>query len=201
MIILGLTGSIGMGKTTTAAMFADEGCPVFDADAAVHTLYSEGGKAVKLVKAVFPEAVQRGKIDRSILGKYMREDPLNLKVLESFVHPWVADMRTSFVEKSKSEGAEIVVFDVPLLFETGGHENVDYVVVVTARPDIQKERVMARPDMTEELFEMLLSRQMADAEKRRRADFILSTDVSLEDTRKQVQSLLCQLKESAINKA
>jgi len=194
MIILGLTGSIGMGKTTTAAMFAEEGCPVFDADAAVHKLYSQGGKAVKLIAVVFPKAVKEGAIDRAVLGEYMREDPLNLKVLESFIHPWVGEMRAAFLEKAKSDKAGCVVFDVPLLFETGGDKEVDYVVVVSAPAEIQKQRVMAREGMTEALFNMLLSRQIADEDKRRRADFVLSTAVSLPDTRKQVQSLLTRLR-------
>lgn len=194
MIVIGLTGSIGMGKTTTAKMFAEEGCPVFDADAAVHSLYSEGGKAVKLIKAVFPDAIKQGAIDRAVLGKHMRDDPLNLKVLESFIHPWVSEMRTDFIEAAKAQGADIIVFDVPLLFETGGHKSVDYVIVVFAEAEIQKKRVMARSGMIEALFDMLVSRQMPDEEKRRRADFVLSTDVSLSHTRNQVQSLLNELR-------
>lgn len=201
MIILGLTGSIGMGKTTTAKMFAEEGCPVFDADAAVHALYNEDGKAVKLIKAVFPDAVKQGAIDRATLGKHMRDDPLNLQVLESFIHPWVGEMRAGFVETAKAQGADVVIFDIPLLFETGGDKNVDYVVVVSAGADIQNQRVMARPGMTEELFEMLLSRQIPDKDKRRRADFVLSTDVSLGETRKQVRSLLSRLRDGVVKKA
>ena len=194
MIILGLTGSIGMGKTTTAKMFADEGCPIFDADAAVHKLYQKGGKAVALIRAVFPDAIKDGAIDRAVLGQHMRADPLNLKVLESFIHPWVGEVRAAFLKKAQSDEADIVVFDVPLLFETGGDKAVDHTIVVTAPAEVQKERVMARPGMTKDLFETLLSRQMSDAEKRKRADFIISTAVSLSDTREQVQRLCRKLR-------
>lgn len=190
MIVVGLTGSIGMGKTTAAQMFADEGCAVFDADAAVHRLYAKGGKAVPLIRAVFPDAVKQGAVDRGRLGYYMRADLLNLKVLESFIHPWVAQMRAAFLEQSYSDGVDVVVFDVPLLFETGGDINVDYTVTVSAPAEIQRTRVMSRKGMTNDLFEMLVSRQMPDAQKRQRADYVLSTAVSLSDTRKQVQSLL-----------
>lgn len=199
MIVLGLTGSIGMGKTTTAQMFADEGCAIFNADAAVHALYARGGKAVPLIKAVFPDAVIDFAVDRKRLGHHMRADPLNLKVLESFIHPWVAEIRAQFMEAAKEDKIDIVVFDVPLLFETGGDKNVDYTVTVSAPAEIQRQRVMAREGMTEALFEMLLSRQMPDAEKRKRADFVLSTATSLSDTRKQVQTLLNQLRELPLN--
>ncbi|WP_416878874.1 dephospho-CoA kinase [Litorimonas sp.] len=194
MIILGLTGSIGMGKTTTAGLFADEGCPVFDADKAVHQLYAKGGKAVPLIDAVFPDAVKDGAVERSVLGAHMRADPLNLKVLESFIHPWVEDLRQAFFTAARENKADIVVLDIPLLFETGGDRKVDYTVTVTAPAEVQKERVMARPGMTEELFEMLLSRQLPDSEKRRRADYVLSTGVSIPETRKQVQELMRKLR-------
>ena len=194
MIILGLTGSIGMGKTTTAGLFADEGCPVFNADKAVHQLYAKGGRAVPLINAVFPDAVVNGAVERSVLGAHMRADPLNLKVLESFIHPWVEDMRKSFFDASRKENADIVVLDIPLLFETGGDKKVDYTVTVSAPAEVQKSRVMARPGMTEELFNMLLSRQLPDEEKRSRADFVLSTGVSISETRKQVQELVRKLR-------
>lgn len=194
MIILGLTGSIGMGKTTTAGLFAEEGCPVFDADKAVHQLYAKGGKAVPLINAVFPDAVKDGAVERSVLGAHMRADPLNLQVLESFIHPWVENMRQYFFAAARKDNADIVVLDIPLLFETGGDRKVDFTVTVTAPAKVQKERVMARPGMTEELFEMLLSRQLSDSEKRRRADYILSTGVSIPETRKQVQELVRKLR-------
>ncbi|CAM3841146.1 dephospho-CoA kinase [Litorimonas haliclonae] len=194
MIILGLTGSIGMGKTTTAGLFADEGCPVFNADKAVHQLYSKGGKAVPLIKAVFPDAVKDDAVDRAVLGDHMRADPLNLKVLESFIHPWVEELRQLFFAESRRKEADIVVLDIPLLFETGGDKKVDITVTVSAPYKVQKARVMARPGMTEELFEMLLGRQMSDKEKRSRSDYVLSTGESISETRKQVQELVQKLR-------
>lgn len=194
MIILGLTGSIGMGKTTTAGLFADEGCPVFNADKAVHQLYSKGGKAVPLIKAVFPDAVKDDAVDRAVLGDHMRADPLNLKVLESFIHPWVEELRRLFFAESRRNKADIVVLDIPLLFETGGDKKVDVTVTVSAPYKVQKARVMARPGMTEELFEMLLGRQMSDKEKRSRSDYVLSTGESIPETRKQVQELVQKLR-------
>ncbi|MEM7727939.1 MAG: dephospho-CoA kinase, partial [Pseudomonadota bacterium] len=171
MRTIGLTGSIGMGKSTTAAMFEALGVPIFDADAAVHALYAPSGRAVPLIRAVFPDAIgEDGGVDRKRLGEHMRADPLNLGVLTSFVHPWVAEMRADFVAKAKRDGAEAVLFDVPLLFETGGDAGVDVTVVVTAPAEVQRDRVLSRPGMTEALFEDLLSRQMPDAEKRARAD-------------------------------
>lgn len=190
MKIVGLTGSIGMGKSTTAQMFADLGCPVFDADAAVHELYAKGERAVPLIRAVFPDAITDGAVNRKRLGDHMRADPLNLKVLESFIHPWVGEMRAAFLAKAETDDAKAVVFDVPLLFEIGGDAHVDAAVVVTAPASVQRERVMARGGMTEELFEMILSKQMPDAEKRKRADYIIHTDRGLEDARTQVSEIL-----------
>ena len=190
MKIIGLTGSIGMGKSTTAQMFAKLGCPVFDADAAVHELYAKGGRAVPLIRAVFPDAIKSEAVDRKQLGAHMRADPLNLKVLESFIHPWVAQMRTAFIQRAKSDGAKAVVFDIPLLFETGGDKHVDAVVVVSAPADVQRERVMAREGMTAELFEMILSKQTPDAEKRSRADYIIMTDKGLAHANAQVKDVL-----------
>lgn len=189
---IGLTGSIGMGKTTVAAMFHDFGIPTFNADSAVHDLYAKGGAAVPLIRAVFPDAVKDGAVQRDILGAHMRADPLNLPVLESFIHPMVADARAAFLAANAS--APAVLFDVPLLFETGGDANCDTVVVVSAAPDVQRARVLARPGMTEALFAKLLARQMPDADKRARADHVISTDTSLEATRAQVKSLLQSLK-------
>jgi len=198
MIIIGLTGSIGMGKTTTAQMFRDAGCPVFDADAAVHELYGKDGKAVPLIRAVFPDAIKDEAVNRKVLGKHMRADPLNLKVLESFIHPMVGEKRAAFFKKAQDENADIVVLDVPLLFETGGHEHVHKIVVVTAPNDVQRERVLARPDMSEDLFETLLSRQMPDAEKRKAADFLIFTHKGLDAAREQVQDVLNILREDII---
>lgn len=190
MKIIGLTGSIGMGKSTTAEMFAGLGCPVFDADAAVHRLYSKGGRAVPLIRAVFPDAVSNGAVNRKRLGEHMRADPLNLKVLESFIHPWVGEMRAAFLSQAKAGKAKAVVFDIPLLFETGGDKKVDAVVVVTASADIQRERVMARPGMTKALFEMIAKKQMPDAEKRKRADYIVQTDRGMDAARAQAADIL-----------
>ena len=192
MIIIGLTGSIGMGKSTTAEMFRAEGCPVFDADAAVHALYAKGGKAVPIIRAVFPDAIKDGAVNRAVLGDYMRADPLELKVLESFIHPLVSEAREAFFAGHKD--ADIVVMDVPLLFETGLDKAVHKIVVVTAPAEVQRQRVMAREGMTAELFDSLLSRQMPDAEKRKRAQFLIFTDRGLESAREQVQEILTELR-------
>jgi len=190
MKIIGLTGSIGMGKSTTAKMFAELGCPVFDADAAVHTLYAKSGRAVPLIRAVFPDAVIDGAVDRKRLGHHMRADPLNLKVLESFIHPWVGEMRADFLKEALASNAKAVIFDIPLLFETGGDAQVDATIVVTVPAEVQRDRVMSRPGMTEELFQMILSKQMPDAEKCERADYIIHTDQGLEAARTQVAQVL-----------
>jgi dephospho-CoA kinase len=191
MKIIGLTGSIGMGKSTTAAMFADLGVPVFDADAAVHALYAPGGKAVPLIRAVFPDAITDYQgVNRTRLGEHMRADPLNLDVLSSFIHPWVGEMRAAFLEKAQGRGARAVVFDIPLLFETGADAQVDAVVVVTAPAEVQRARVLLRPKMTDALFETLLARQMSDADKRARADYVISTAESLAETRRRVAVVL-----------
>jgi len=193
MKVIGLTGSIGMGKTTTAQMFADLGCPVFDADAAVHAMYAKGGKAVPLIRAVFPNAIMDGAIDRSILRNHIRADPLNLKVLESFIHPWVGEARAEFLAKAKAEGAKAVVFDVPLLFETGGDKKVDATVVVTASAQVQRDRVMARPGMTEDVFNMILAKQMPDAEKRKRANYLIHTDKGMYAARERAGDILAEI--------
>jgi len=193
VIIIGLTGSIGMGKSTTAQMFRDAGCPVFDADKAVHDLYVKGGKAVPIIHAVFPDAVQAGAVNRAVLGAHMRADPLQLQVLESFIHPLVAKARQRFFETHKD--ADIVVMDVPLLFETGGNAFVDHIVVVTAPAHIQRERVLGRDGMTDKLFKSLLARQTPDAEKRKQAHTLIFTDKGLEKAREQVQDLLRELRD------
>lgn len=194
MKIIGLTGSIGMGKSTTAAMFDALGIPVFDADAAVHSLYAPGGRAVPLIRAVFPDAIgEDGGVNRKRLGEHMRTDPLNLDVLTSFIHPWVGDMRGDFLAKAKASGAKAVLFDIPLLFETGGDAKVDVTIVVFAPADAQRERVLARAGMSLALFETLLARQMPDVEKRARADYIISTADSLVATRAEVGSVLDEI--------
>ena len=194
MKIIGLTGSIGMGKSTTAAMFVDLGVPVFDADAAVHELYAPCGKAVPLIRAVFPDAISGlGGVDRKRLGEHMRADPLNLDVLTSFIHPWVGEMRASFLEEAQKNGVSAVLFDVPLLFETGGDKHVDATIVVSAPANVQKERVLARPGMSEALFEELLSRQMPDEKKRARADYVIDTSKGLDAARAQAESVLADI--------
>ena len=194
MIVLGLTGSIGMGKSTTAQMFRDAGCPVFDADLAVHELYAKGGAAVPIIRAVFPDAIQNGAVDRKTLGQHMRADPLHLEVLESFIHPLVAEKRQVFFDKAKQENADIVVMDVPLLFETGGEAYVDKTVVVTAPAKVQRARVLARPGMNEALFKALLSRQVPDKIKRQRADYLIFTDKGLDQAREQVQTIISDIR-------
>jgi len=193
VIILGLTGSIGMGKSTTAQMFRDEGCAVFDADATVHQLYARGGKAVPIIRSVFPDAIKNGAVNRQVLGKHMRADPLQLTVLESFVHPLVGEMRSEFLESARSRGDRVVVMDEPLLFEMNQEQSVNKIAVVTAPKSVQRERVMSRPGMTEDLFRLLLSRQLADAEKRKRADYLIFTDKGLENARNQVRQILKEL--------
>jgi dephospho-CoA kinase len=197
VIILGLTGSIGMGKSTTAKMFEAQGAPVYDSDAAVHALYSVGGAAVAPVEKVFPGVVVDGAIDRARLSAQVVGDPEALEKLEAIVHPLVGAHRIGFFEKAQGEGHDIVVLDVPLLFETGGQKNVHKVVVVSAPAEIQRERVLARPGMTAEKFEAILARQLPDAEKRARADFVIDTGRGLEAAEDQVRDILTLLRTSA----
>ncbi|MGE0596308.1 MAG: dephospho-CoA kinase [Hyphomonadaceae bacterium] len=194
MIVIGLTGSIGMGKTTVARMFAEEGAPSFDSDAAVHALYA-GGPAVAAVGAEFPAAVKDGAIDRVALSALVLGNAAALKRLEQIVHPFVRQAQVDFLEMQRAAGKTCVVFDIPLLLETAGGDLVDKVVVVSAPPDIQRARVMARPGMTEEKFERLLARQMPDSEKRAHADFVIETGVPMDETRKQVRAVLDALRE------
>ncbi|MDR7230804.1 dephospho-CoA kinase [Caulobacter sp. BE264] len=194
MLILGLTGSIGMGKSTTSRMFQDEGVPVYDADAAVHALYATGGAAVAPVEAAFPGVVVNGAIDRAKLSAEVVGNAEALAKLEAIVHPLVGAHRIGFFEEAKAKGHEIVVLDIPLLFETGGEKRVDKVVVVSAPADVQRERVLARPEMTAEKFEAILARQTPDAEKRARADFVIDTGQGLDHARRQVRDLLTLLR-------
>ena len=188
MMILGLTGSIGMGKSTTARLFAEEGVPVHDADAAVHALYE--GEAAPLVEAAFPGTTRDGKVDRARLGQAVVGKPDAMKRLETIVHPLVAQARDRFLAKARAAGAPVVVLDIPLLFETGGEKLVDAVVVVSAASEIQRQRVMERPGMTAEKFEALLAKQTPDAEKRRRADYIVDSGQGIEPARDQVREIL-----------
>lgn len=188
MIILGLTGSIGMGKSTTAKMFAEEGVPVHDADATVHALYS--GKAAPLIEKAFPGTVKNGTVDRAELGKRVVGDSEAMKKLEAIVHPLVREAEIAFLDKARAENSPLAILDIPLLFETGGERRVDYVVVVTAPAEVQRERVMARSGMTEERFEGLLAKQMPDAEKRQRADFLIDTSLGMEAARAKVRDIV-----------
>ena len=183
---LGLTGSIGMGKSTTAALFAQQGCAIWDADAAVHRLYAPGGAAVAPMAALFPEAVSDSAVSRDALKAIIGRDPQALKQIEQVVHPLLATDRANFVAHAKSD---ILVFDIPLLFETGGNARMDAVVVVSAPADIQRQRVLQRGTMTEAQFQAILAKQMPDAEKRARANFVIETD-TLDHARQQVEAVV-----------
>ena len=188
MMILGLTGSIGMGKSTVAQMFADRGIPVFDADAAVHRLQAADGRLVPAIEALFPGTTGPGGVDRAKLGARVLDDTPALRRLEALVHPAVAEERTAFL--AEHSGARLIVFDIPLLFETGGETRVDKVAVVSAPPEIQRARVLDRAGMSVTRFEAILARQTPDAEKRARADFIIPTGGSLDETRRAVDALI-----------
>ena len=197
MIILGLTGSIGMGKSATATMFREEGVPVYDADAAVHALYAEGGAAVAPVEAAFPGVTREGAIDRDALRARVVNSPDSMKQLEAIVHPLAGAAQLEFRSEAEAAGASFAVLDIPLLFETGGDTRCDYVLVVTAPADVQRERVLSRPNMTEEVFESILGRQTPDAEKRARADFIVSTAHGFEFARDQVRAIIALMNRKA----
>lgn len=190
MILLGLTGSIGMGKSTTSRMFADEGALVWDADAAVHRLYARGGAAVEPLGVAFPGVVVDGAVDRTRLAEVLGRDETAFKRLEAIVHPLVAQDRAQDLAAARAEGVRLAVLDIPLLFETGGDAFVDAVVVVTADPEVQAARVLARPGMTRDRFEAILARQTPDAEKRRRADFLVDTGRGLDAARDQVRQIV-----------
>lgn len=197
MIVLGLTGSIGMGKSTTAQMFAEEGAWVHDADETVHRLYAQGGEAVGPVGSAFPDALKDGAIDRQTLAAELAADPGALRRLEAIVHPLVARSRDAFIDNARKTGARVVVLDVPLLFETGGEQVLDAVVVVSAPHDVQRRRVMERPGMTAERLDALVARQTPDAEKRARADFVVDTGQGLNHARAQVRQILATVSDPA----
>jgi dephospho-CoA kinase len=190
VILLGLTGSIGMGKSTTARMFADEGALVWDADAAVHRLYARGGAAVEPLGEAFPGVVVDGAVDRTRLAEVLGRDETAFKRLEAIVHPLAAQDRANDLAAARARGVRLAVLDIPLLFETGGDAFVDAVVVVTADPEVQAARVLDRPGMTRDRFEAILARQMPDAEKRRRADFLVDTGRGLDAARDQVREIV-----------
>lgn len=190
MIVLGLTGSIGMGKSTTARLFSEEGVPVHDADAAVHRLYE--GEAAPLVEAAFPGTTRDGVVDRKELGKRVLGDAAALARLEAIVHPLVRGAERRFLDEARAAGARLVVLDVPLLFETGRERDVDAVVVVSAGAEEQRRRVMERPGMTEETFGRILARQLPDAEKRARADVVIDTSRGIEAAREQARAVIAR---------
>ncbi len=195
MIVVGLTGSIGMGKSTTAGLFTQAGVPVYDADATVHALYASGGAAVEAVRALFPGAIRDGAVDRTALAAEVVGAPDKLRALEQAVHPLVAAHRAAFFDRLGE--ADVVVLDIPLLFETGGEAQVDKVVVVSAPQAMQRERVLARPGMTPQKLDAILARQLPDADKRARADFVIDTSQGIDAARRQVADILARLRASA----
>ena len=191
MRVLGLTGSIGMGKSTTAKLFAEAGVPVYDADATVHKVYE--GEAAPAIEAAFPGTTVDGKVDRSRLSAEVVHDPAAIRRLEGIVHPMLRAYHQKFLEEAELSGAPVAVMDVPLLFETGGDKRVDAVVVVTTSPELQRERILARGTMTGEALDSLLARQMPDVEKRKRADFVVDTSHGLDPVRAQIRDILEQI--------
>lgn len=192
MIVIGLTGSIGMGKTTTAGMFRDEGVPVNDSDAVVHDLYRTD--AVQPVGMAFPGSIRDGVVDRVELARQLSLAPEGFKQLEAIVHPLVRQREKRFLEAQRLGGMDLVLLDIPLLFETGAENRVDVIVVATCDPQIQRQRVLARPGMTEEKFELILGRQLADSKKRERADFLVDTGGGLIRAKQRVQQIIALLR-------
>lgn len=194
MIVLGLTGSIGMGKSTVAQMFRDEGVPVFDADACVHELQGSGGRLVSAIESAFPGTTGPAGVNRAALGQAVLGDDAAMKRLERIIHPAVQAERAAFLDSHAD--SPLVVVDVPLLFETGGYKAVDKVLVVSAEPAVQEARVLARPGMTREKFAAILRRQLPDAEKRARADHVIATDIPLAETKAAVRRLIACMRGS-----
>ena len=192
--LIGLTGSIGMGKSETAKLFARLGIPVYDSDAAVHRLYEPGGAAVDEIAKAFPGSVRDGSVDRTALSRLLAGHEAGFRKLEAIVHPLVAAEQRKFMDQAMHDGADMVVQDVPLLFETGGHTRMDVVVVVSAPAEVQRKRVLERPGMTGDKLDQILSRQMPDEEKRAKAHFVVETDKGLEHAFEQVKSIVAALK-------
>jgi dephospho-CoA kinase len=188
MRILGLTGSIGMGKSTTAKLFAEAGVPVYDADATVHQVYE--GEAAPAIEAAFPGTTVNGKVDRALLSAKVVHDPVAMKRLETIVHPMLRAHHQQFLDDAERAGAPVAVVDIPLLYETGGEKRVDAVVVVTTSPEIQRQRILSRDNMTDAKLDAILARQMPDAEKRKRADFVVDTSHGLDPVRAQIRDIL-----------
>ena len=202
MIVLGVTGSIGMGKSTVSGMLSDMGIPVHDADAAVHKMLAAGGAGVASVGKAFPASLATDTngqvyIDRTALGKLIFGHPEQKKILEDILHPMVRADSAAFKEDMEKAGHKLIVFDIPLLYETGGEKRVDAVLCVSAAAETQKARVLARPGMTEERFAHILSQQLPDAEKRKRADYVVTTDVDMHDTRQQLKVIVDKLQAPA----
>lgn len=195
MLIIGLTGSIGMGKSTTAKMFREAGVPVYDADAAVADLYETGGAAAAPLEEAFPGVTKNGAVDREALRQRVLGNDEAMSKLNSIVHPLVGADRVHFFKDAEAAGADMVVLDIPLLYETGGDANMDAVVVVSAPPEQQRERVLARPGMTPDRLDAILSRQMHDAEKRARAHFVVDTGRGLEPAREQVAEIIAIMRD------
>ncbi|WP_137130626.1 dephospho-CoA kinase [Rhizobium sp. FY34] len=193
MIRIGLTGSIGMGKSTTALLFADEGIPVNDADAVVHALYQ--GEAVAPVGAAFPGTVKDGSIDRAELARQLAAEPQRFSELEAIVHPLVRQKEQLFLDHQRASGAKMVLLDIPLLFESGAADRVDVIVVVTCDPQVQRQRVLARPGMSEEKFAMILARQVPDAQKRQKADFMIDTGHGIDQARSRVRDIVAAIRQ------
>ena len=191
MRILGLTGSIGMGKSTTAKLFTEAGVPVYDADAAVHKIYE--GEAAPAIEAAFPGTTVDGKVDRAKLSAKVVHDQAAIKQLEQIVHPMLGASRQKFLDDAERSGAPVVVMDIPLLFETGGEKRVDAVVVVSTDPSTQRERILARGTMTSEALDAILARQLPDAEKRKRADFVVDTSHGLDPVRSAIRDILAEV--------
>ena len=191
MIKVGLTGSIGMGKSTVADMFKNFGCPVFDADKAVHGLYEKGGAGIDIIKSFYPAAVVNSAVDREILRSYIAENPDKIRELETFIHPLVKKLRDDFLKTNQNK--ELLVFDIPLLFETGLNKNMDITVVVSAPYHVQHKRVMSREGMTEKIFSGLLAKQISNDEKKIMADIIIKTDESLNITKSKVKEFISSL--------
>ena len=196
-----LTGSIAMGKSTVSQMFRDEGIPVFDADAAVHEMYAKGGRAVPMIAVHFPDAIVDDAVERMRLSKLVLNDPDAISKLEQLVHPLVHEEQRRFLEAARQAGAPLVLFDIPLLYEGNRTNEFDAVIVVSAPAAVQRERALARPGMTSEKFESILARQVPDKEKCRQADFVISTGVSLDETRLAVKQVISELRHRAGQRA
>lgn len=197
MRLIGLTGSIGMGKTTTARLFAEEGLPVFDADAAVHALYGPDGDATGPIETAFPGTTGPNGVDRTRLSALLRDDPAGFEKLEAIVHPLVAEARLDFLAKARAQGHWGVILDIPLLFETGQADAFDTLIVVSAPEEVQRKRVLARPGMSRAKFDAILARQTPDVDKRARADFVIDTSRGIEVARTQVRRVIAALRPAA----